>query len=157
MSHLQRVFSSPLGQKCPTFSPCCPDQRNIYVPLTKSLYKSAGIKVSHIFSMLPSTFKYLYSVEPVRTHFPAKQPYCTNDSVCNAALHNQYEGGWPCHPPSYWLRLFSSQTFSRINTPTFSNLIILDTGWTQKHSLISSSYKIKTYWNIFTNMGLQIH
>jgi hypothetical protein len=23
------------------------------------------------------------------------------------------------HPPSYWLRLFSSQTFSRINTPTF--------------------------------------
>jgi len=31
------------------------------------------------------------------------------------------------------------------------------TGWTQKHSLISSSYKIKTYWNIFINMGLQIH
>jgi hypothetical protein len=25
----------------------------------------------------------------------------------------------PCNPPSYWLRLFSSQTFSRINTPTF--------------------------------------
>jgi len=32
-----------------------------------------------------------------------------------------------------------------------------NTGWTQKHSLISSSYKIKTYWNIFINMGLQIH
>ena len=31
----------------------------------------------------------------------------------------------PSHPPSYWLRLFSSQTFSRINTPTFSNLVIL--------------------------------
>jgi len=25
----------------------------------------------------------------------------------------------PCHPPSYWLRLFSSQTFSCINTQTF--------------------------------------
>ena len=25
----------------------------------------------------------------------------------------------PCHPPSYSLWLFSSQTFSRINTPTF--------------------------------------
>ena len=25
----------------------------------------------------------------------------------------------PCHPPSYWLRLFSSQTFSHINAPTF--------------------------------------
>ena len=25
----------------------------------------------------------------------------------------------PRHPPFYWLRLFSSQTFSRINMPTF--------------------------------------
>ena len=25
----------------------------------------------------------------------------------------------PCHPPSYWLRLFLNQTFSCINTPTF--------------------------------------
>ena len=25
----------------------------------------------------------------------------------------------PCHPNSYWLRLFSGQTFSRTNTPTF--------------------------------------
>jgi len=32
-----------------------------------------------------------------------------------------------CHPPSYWLRLFSSQTFSRINTPTFSTPVILHT------------------------------
>ena len=31
----------------------------------KSLFKSAGITVSHFFSMLPSTLKYLYSVEPV--------------------------------------------------------------------------------------------
>jgi len=30
--------------------------------------------------------KYLYSVEPVRMHFSAKQP-CTNDTVCNAAKH----------------------------------------------------------------------
>jgi len=27
------------------------------------------------------------------------------------------------------------------------------TGWTQKHSLFSSSYKIKTYWNIFYKYG----
>ena len=27
----------------------------------------------------------------------------------------------PCHPPSYYLKLFSSQAFSRINTPKFSN------------------------------------
>ena len=56
----------------------------VYVPLTKGLFKSAGIRVSHFFSMLPSTSKYLYSVEPVRMHFPAKQP-CTNDTVCNVA------------------------------------------------------------------------
>jgi hypothetical protein len=35
-----------------------------------------------------------------------------------------------CHPPSYWLRLFSSQTFSHINTPTFSNLVIHHTFYT---------------------------
>jgi len=29
--------------------------------------------------------------------------------------------------PSYWLRLFSSQTFSRINIPTFLNTVILHT------------------------------
>jgi hypothetical protein len=60
------------------------DQRDIYVPLTMSLFKSAGLTVAHFFSMLPSTLKYLYSVEPVRMHFPAKQP-CTNDTACNAA------------------------------------------------------------------------
>jgi hypothetical protein len=34
--------------------------------------------------MLPSTLKYLYSVEPVRMHFPVKRPYCTNDTVHSA-------------------------------------------------------------------------
>ena len=29
---------------------------------------------------------------------------------------------------------------------------LFNTGWTQKHSLISSSYKIKTYWNIRTKL-----
>jgi hypothetical protein len=33
----------------------------------------------------------------------------------------------PCHPTSDWLRLFLSQTFSRINTPTFSTPVILHT------------------------------
>jgi len=55
--------------------------------LQKSLSKSAGIAESHFFSMLPSTLKYLYSGEPVRMHFPAKQP-CTNDTVCNAAMQH---------------------------------------------------------------------
>ena len=33
----------------------------------------------------------------------------------------------PCHPPSNWLRLFLSQTFSCIHTPTFSTPVILHT------------------------------
>jgi hypothetical protein len=49
----------------------------MYVPLTKSLFKSAGITVSHFFSMLSSTLKYLYSVEPVRMHFPVQIILCT--------------------------------------------------------------------------------
>jgi len=57
----------------------------VYVPLKRSLFKSAVITVSLFFSMLPSTLKYLYSIKLVRMHFPAKQP-CTNDIVCNAAM-----------------------------------------------------------------------
>jgi hypothetical protein len=73
----------------PVVGPSLPfrDERDMYVPLTKSLLKSAGITVSHFFFMLPSTLTYLYSVEPVRMHFPAKQP-CTNDTVCNAAMQH---------------------------------------------------------------------
>jgi len=37
--------------------------------------------------MLPSTLKYLYSLEPVIMHFPAKQ-LCTNNTVCNAAMQH---------------------------------------------------------------------
>jgi hypothetical protein len=37
--------------------------------------------------MLPSNLMYLCFVEPVRMHFPAKQP-CTNNTVCNAALQH---------------------------------------------------------------------
>jgi hypothetical protein len=45
-------------------------------------------------------------------------------------LHNLFlysDPPIPCHPPSCWLRPFSSQTFSYTNTPTFSNLDILHT------------------------------
>jgi hypothetical protein len=42
----------------------------IYVPLTKSLFKSAGIRVSLFFSMLPSILKHYYSVEPTKMYFP---------------------------------------------------------------------------------------
>jgi hypothetical protein len=59
------------------------DKRDIYISLTKGLFKSAGIILSHFSSMLPSPLKYLYSVKPVRMHFPEKQAR-TNDALCNA-------------------------------------------------------------------------
>ena len=67
----------------------------MYVSLTKSLFKSAGITVSHFFSMLPYALKYLYSVGPVGTHFPAKQP-CTNDTVCicTRLFHGKMHSDW---------------------------------------------------------------
>ena len=52
----------------------------------------------------------------------------------------------PCHPPSDWLRLFSSQTFSPINTPTFSNPFFTPTHlwrWNRQRSEMSA-YKIQT-------------
>jgi len=35
---------------------------------------------------------------------------------------------------------------------TLDILTAENTGWTQKHSLVSSSSKIKTYWNILTKL-----
>jgi hypothetical protein len=52
--------------------------------------------------------------------------YAPMASMCVVNLHSLFlysDLPLPCYPPSYWLRLFSSQTFSRINTPTFSNLV----------------------------------
>ena len=51
-------------------------------------------------------------------------------SMWVVTLHNQFQYSdppLPCHPPSYWLRLFSSQTFSLIDTPTFSTPAVLHT------------------------------
>jgi hypothetical protein len=67
-----------------------------------------------------------------------------------------YEGAWMLR---YTVRCLSC--YMLVRNYCSQELYVISwkhyTGWTQKHSLISSSYKIKTYWNIFINMGLQIH
>ena len=54
----------------------------------------------------------------------------------------------PCHPPSNWLRLFSSQIFSCVSTPTFSTPAILHTyppmKMEQTECFETSAYKIQT-------------
>ena len=53
----------------------------------------------------------------------------------------------PCHPPSYWLRLFSSQAFACINTPTFlksSHTSYLPAYEDRTESSETSEYKIQT-------------
>jgi len=48
-----------------------------------------------------------------------KLEYLSVASMWVVTLHSLFlysEPPLPCHPPSYWLRLFSNQTFSRINT-----------------------------------------
>jgi len=81
----------------------------------------------------------------------------THPSVASmwvVTLHNLFLYSDPpllCHPSSYWLRLFSSQTFSHINTPTFSNPVILHTYPPMKMEQIECSemtaYKIQTQGN----------
>jgi len=72
-------------------------------------------------------------------------------SMWVVTLHNLFlysDPPLPCHPPSYWLRLFLSQTFSRINTPTFSIPVILHTypptKMEQAECSEMSAYKIQT-------------
>jgi hypothetical protein len=53
----------------------------------------------------------------------------------------------PCHSPSYWLRLFYSQTFSRINTPKFlktSHSLYLPAYEDGTECSETSAYKIQT-------------
>ena len=55
--------------------------------------------------------------------------------------------GQVCHPPSYRLRLFSSQTFSHINTPTFlkpSHTSYLPAYEDGTECSETSAYKIRT-------------
>jgi hypothetical protein len=69
-------------------------------------------------------------------HSPQPDMCCisfTHVSVASmwvVALHSLFLYSDPpplCHLPSNWLRLFSSQTFSCTNTPTFSTPVILHT------------------------------
>jgi hypothetical protein len=56
--------------------------------------------------------------------------YAPMASMWVIALHSLFlylDLHLPCHPPSYWLRPFLSQTFSHINTPTYSTPVILHT------------------------------
>jgi hypothetical protein len=87
--------------------------------------------------------------------FPDTRPisftYPPVASMWVVTLHNLFlysDLPLPCHPPSYWLWLFSSQTFSRINNPTFSNLTILHTyspmKMEQTECSETSAYKIQT-------------
>jgi len=59
----QLTLSWPAGHICPTYKESFQVRWDNSIPL---------------FSMMPSTLKYLSFVEPVRMHFPAKQP-CTKD------------------------------------------------------------------------------
>ena len=55
-------------------------------------------------------------------HKPFSFTYPPMASMWVVTLHSLFlysDPPLPCHPSSYWLRLFSSQTFSRINNPTF--------------------------------------
>ena len=61
---------------------------------------------------------------------PISFTYMPVASMRVVTLHSLFlysDPALPCHRPSYWLGLFLSNTFSCINTPTFSNLVILHT------------------------------
>ena len=69
---------------------------------------------------------------------PISFTYAPLVSMWVVTFHSPFSYSDPplhCHPPSCWLRLFSSHSFSRTNTPTFSNLVI---GFLYKLTLLNS-------------------
>jgi hypothetical protein len=92
---------------------------------------------------------------------PIYFPYLPVASMWVVTLHNLFlysDPPLPCHTPSYWLRLFLSQTFSHINTPTFSNLVILHAypsmKMEQAQGSKTSAYKIQMPGN-YPEEGIQ--
>jgi len=83
---------------------------------------------------------------------PISFTYAPASSMWVVTLHSLFlysDQPLPCHSPSYWLRLFSNQTFSHINTQTFSNLVLLHTYTPTKMEECSetSEYKTQTLGN----------
>jgi hypothetical protein len=84
---------------------------------------------------------------------PISFTYTPVASMWVVTLHNLFLHSIPplsCHPPSCWFRLFLSQTFSCINTPTFSNLVILHTDLPMK-----MEQSVLKHWHIkFRRQGI---
>jgi hypothetical protein len=85
---------------------------------------------------------------------PISFTYSPVASMWVVTLYNLFiysDPSLPWHPPSYSLRLFSSQTFFRINIPTFSKLVILHTyppmKMEQTECSATSAYNIQTQGN----------
>jgi len=95
---------------------------------------------------LTSTKQWLTPTRALSPSHTRPWPPCVVVTLHNLFLHS--DPPLPCHTPSDWLRLFSSQTFSCINTPTFSNLVILHIYPPMKMEQTvcseTSAYKIQT-------------
>ena len=80
---------------------------------------------------------------------PISFTYQTVASMWVVILHSPFlyfDSPLTCHPPSCWLRLFSSQTFSHINTSTLLK---------RSHSSYLPAYEDGTD-RVFQNVGIQI-
>jgi len=65
-----------------------------YMSHSKSLFKSTEITVSHFFSMLPSTLKYLHSVEPVRMQCAMLQSSIAHSIICTRLFRGKIRSDW---------------------------------------------------------------
>jgi len=77
---------------------------------------------------------------------PTSFTYPSMASMWAVTHHNRFLYSDPpltCHPSSYWLMLFPSKTFSRINTPTFSSFIPVRLRRWRTECTEASAYKIQ--------------
>ena len=132
-----------------TFMEIC--QENPYLVKIGQKYQILYMKIYICVIVLTGTQKQFDLYHPMAQPdmHPISFTYAPVASMWGVTLHNLFlysDPPLPCHTPSYWLRLFSSPTFSLINTP-FSNLVILHTYPPMKMEQIvspeTSAYKIQ--------------
>ena len=117
-----------------------------FVPLSSAIsHKNCGVSHKKIVSYHKNNLQILFLF--VKSRIGRPKPYYISDRVCPFLLPSLLSVSF-----SSLFSMFLRFLYLLFLIPLHPSITYFYTGWTQKHSMISSSYKIKTYCNILTKL-----